>query len=275
MMDIVIPTFYSLSRPISELLESLADIGVRLIELHGDAPDIHMDLTDESAVIALARTVERLPLEVHSVHCAFSVPSEQAWDISQLDAGQRATALCRRMKVIASAAMLGARQVIVHPGVRNRGKEQLDRCRDSLALLAEIARANGIRIAVENLPPDHLGGSLAEISAALDGLDPEVAAFCLDTGHAMLGQDDPCDYIRELGDRLCTIHWHTNNRKEDAHLFPGVDQTDWREFFLALDEVGYDSPVTVEAVPPKNISVQQAVTEVRAALREKRAPRLV
>ena len=49
MMDIVIPTFYSLSQPIPELLEALAEAGVRLVEIHGDAPDRHIDLTDESA----------------------------------------------------------------------------------------------------------------------------------------------------------------------------------------------------------------------------------
>lgn len=275
MRDVVIPTFYCLSRPISELLEHLADVGVRLIELHGDAPDIHIDLTNESAVNAIARVVERLPLDVYSVHCAFSTPSEQAWDISQADAGGRATALSRRMRVIASAAVLGARHVIVHPGVRDRGKDRLARCRESLAQLVETAREHGMRIAVENLPPDHLGGSLEEITWILDGLDPEVAGFCLDTGHAMLGQDDPCDYIRGLGDRLCAIHWHTNNRKEDAHLFPGADQTDWGDFFAALDEVEYDRPVTIEAVPPETTALEYAVREARAALREKRAPRLV
>jgi sugar phosphate isomerase/epimerase len=275
MREIVIPSFYCLSRPISEVLEGMADAGVRLIELHGDAPDIHVDLTNKSAVSAIAWTVERLPLGVHSIHCAFSSPSEHAWDISQPDVGGRAAALSRRMKVIASAAMLDARYVIVHPGVRQRGRERLARCREGLAQLVETAREHGTKIAVENLPPDHLGGSLEEIRWILDGLDPEVAGFCLDTGHAMLGQDDPCDYIRGLGDRLCAIHWHTNNHEDDAHLFPGVDGTVWDDFFAALDEVGYDLPVTVEAVPPETVSLADAVREVRAALQEGRTPRVL
>jgi sugar phosphate isomerase/epimerase len=256
------------------VLEEIAVAGARLIELHGDAPDSHIDLTDESAVNAVAQVIERLPLEVHSVHCAFSQPNEQAWDISQPDADKRATALCNRMKVIVSSARLGARHVIVHMGVRDRGKEPLARSRESLTQLVETAREHGARIAVENLPPDHLGGSLAEVTQVLEDLDPEIAGFCLDTGHAMLGRDAPCDFIRALGDRLFGIHWHSNNCKEDAHLFPGVDQTDWDEFFAALDEVGYDSPITVEAVPPENMSLERAVREVRAALQERRAPRL-
>jgi sugar phosphate isomerase/epimerase len=187
----------------------------------------------------------------------------------------RAAALSNRMKVIASAARLGARHVIVHLGVRNRGKERLARSRASLARLTQTAREHGVRIAVENLPPDHLGGSLAEIAWVLEDLDPQVAGFCLDTGHAMLGADGPCDFIRALGDRLFAIHWHTNNCKEDTHLFPGADQTDWDDFFAALDEVGYDLPVTVEAAPPEGISLKDATREARAALREGRAPRLL
>jgi len=274
MRDIVVPSFFSLTRPISEVLEEMAGAGVRLIELHGDAPDIHIDLTDESAVNALARVVERLPLEVHSVHCAFSQPNEQAWDISQPDADKREAAIRSRMKVIASAAKLGARHVIVHLGVRDRGEEQLARSRASLQRLTRTAREHSVRIAVENLPPDHLGGSLAEIAWVLEDLDDEVAGFCLDTGHAMLGEDGPCDFIRALGDRLFAIHWHANNCKEDTHLFPGSDETDWDDFFAALDEVGYDLPVTVEAVPPEGVSLRDATREVRAALRENRAPRL-
>ena len=85
MREIVIPTFYSMTQPISRTLEQLAALGVRLVELHGDAPDTHLDLTDRDAMDALAQVVRGLPLEVHSVHCAFSQPSEEAWDISQPD----------------------------------------------------------------------------------------------------------------------------------------------------------------------------------------------
>ncbi len=76
MREIAVPSFISLSKPISEVFEEMADAGVRLVELHGDAPDRHIDLTDESAVKALADVVAGLPLDIHSVHCAFSQPRD-------------------------------------------------------------------------------------------------------------------------------------------------------------------------------------------------------
>ncbi len=273
MRDIVIPTFYSMSQPISKTLAELAAAGVRLIEVHGDAPDTHIDLTDDAATDDLGRVVKGLPLEVHSVHCAFSQPSEEAWDISQPEESKRAAALRSRTKVIRASARLGTHHVTVHPGVRHRGEERLARSRASLAELAEAARDAGTRIAVENLQPDHLGGSLAEMQRLLDGLDPALVGFCLDTGHAMLGEDTPGDYIRALGDRMLGIHWHGNDCSDDAHLFPDVGRQEWNGFFAALDEVGYSLPVTLEAVPPATTSLHEALRSVRAALGGESTPR--
>lgn len=275
MREIVIPTFYSMSQPISRTLEQLAAAGVRLVELHGDAPNTHLDLTDKTAVDALAHVVRGLPLKVHSVHCAFSQPSEEAWDISQPDEDKRASALGNRVKVIRASARLGARHVVVHAGAGRTSKERLARSRASLVEMAETARDAGTKIAAENLLPDQLCGSLAEMEALLDGLDPAVVGFCLDTGHAMLGQDAPGDYIRALGSRMLGIHWHGNDYREDTHHFPDVTHAKWDDFFAALDEAGYDLPVTLEAVPPAGTSLADAFRSTRAALRGERAPRVV
>ena len=274
MREIAIPSFVCLSKPISDVLEEMAEAGVRLVELHGDAPDRHVDLTDESAVNALAGVVERLPLDVYSVHCAFSEPSEEAWDISQPDTIKRGAALRRRVSVVKSAARLGARHVVVHLGVRERGNERLTRSRNCLEQLVEVGRQAGVKIAVENLPPDYLGGCLAEIAWVLEGLDPDVAGFCLDTGHAMLGDDGPCDYIRALGDRLFAVHWHSNDCRDDLHVWPGVDQAGWDDLFAALDQVNYQLPMTVEAVPPEATPLGTAIRQLGAAVNNQRAPRL-
>jgi len=261
-----------MSDPMPKALERLAAAGVRLAELHGDAPDVHADLTDEAFVATVGRAVEALPLAVHSVHCAFSNPSEENWDISQPEVAGRAAALRRRRKVVEASAALRARHVIVHPGVRDRSGACLARSRESLAELAEAAEAVGVRIAVENLPPDHLGGSLAEMERVLDGFDPAVVGFCLDTGHAMLGQDSPGDYLRAFSERVLGIHWHGNDCSSDTHLFPQAADACWDDFFAALDEIGYDLPITIEAVPPTGTPLDEALRSAGAALQEARVP---
>ena len=62
MRELVIPTFYSLSEPPSELLRRLAEAAVLLVELHGDDPDTHIDLMDKQQVDALAEVVAGLPV---------------------------------------------------------------------------------------------------------------------------------------------------------------------------------------------------------------------
>jgi sugar phosphate isomerase/epimerase len=217
--------------------------------------------------------VSGLPLAVHSVHCAFSQPSEEAWDISEPDDEKRASALRNRAAVIRASVRLGAHHVVVHPGVRHRGEGRLAHSRASLAHLDEVARAAGAVIAVENLPPDHLASSLTEMQWLLEDLDPTVVGFCLDTGHAMLGEEPLADYVRGMGDRLLGIHWHANDCSDDAHLFPDPDRPEWSGFFAALDEVGYNLPVTVEAVPPATKPLREALRSVHGALRGEHTPR--
>jgi sugar phosphate isomerase/epimerase len=272
MREIVVPTFVLMPQPVPEALGQLVAAGVRLIEVHGDAPETHIDLTDEVAVGALAEAIDRLPLEVHSVHAPFSQPNEPAWDIAQPDEGMRAQALSSLAKVIRLSARLGAEHVVVHIGVDNHRRGLLAHGRASLAQLAVVAREAGVRIAVENMPPRYLGGCLADIQSVLDGLDPEGVGFCLDTGHAMMGDDDPCEYARALRDRLWAVHWHASNGNDDSHLFPSSSATRWDDFVAALDEVGYTSPVTVEAVPPASASLRWAVQAAHAILLGESAP---
>ena len=267
MKRIVAPTFLSLDRPIAEVLGQVAAAGVRLIELHGDAPDRHIDLTDEAAVSSVARVAAELGLEVHSVHGPFSNPTEEAWDISNPDDAKRAGAVANHARVIRTAAKLGASHVVIHAGVRDRSGFRSAHCRASLEELSDAAREAGIKLAVENLPPDYLVSSVADVRRMIDGLDPDVVGFCLDTGHAMLGSDSPTDYVRAFHDRLLGVHWHYNDGKNDTHLFPSHEHSDWRAFLAALAETGYDLPVTVEAVPPDGLSLREAFRAAREAFR--------
>ena len=268
MKRIVAPTFISLTRPLAEVLGQVAAAGVRLIELHGDAPDKHIDLTDDAAVAAAARVADKVGLRIHSVHSPFSSPSEDAWDLSQPDPGKRRRAVENHSKVIRSAGRLGAAHVVMHAGVRDRGAGRLANCRESLRKLSVVAREARVKIAVENLAPGYLVGSVDDMVRMLEGLDPEVVGFCLDTGHAMLGSDSPSDYIRALSDRILAVHWHCNDGKEDTHTFPSNGGSECREFLAALAEIGYDLPMTVEAVPPDGVPMADAFNAARDAFAE-------
>ena len=274
MRQVVAPTFFPLHQPVIQVLEALSVAGVRLVELYGDSPKIHVDLTDPSAVDAVREALDRLPIKVYSIHGGFSNPSEEVWDISQPDALKRKSAVERHIKVLRAAVRLGAHHVVIHPGIENRNSGRLENCRASLELLAESAREIGMLLAIENMPPTYLAATPEETRRLIDGLDPMAVGFCLDTGHAMLGNGGIGDYIRQLSDRIVAIQWHDNDGKEDKHLYPGAGENSWDEFFAGLREFNIDLPVTVEAAPPDGIPLQTAIQEVQQALLESRTPRL-
>lgn len=274
MRQVVAPTFFPLHQPIVKVLEELAAEGVELVELYGDSPDIHVDLTDEAAVDAVLETLAHLPIQVYSIHGGFSNPSEEAWDISQPDEDKRRLAIQRHVKVLRAARKLGAHHVVIHPGIENRNSGRFEDCRASLEALAQSAHETGVILAIENMPPTYLAADPEETKSLIDGLDPKAVGFCLDTGHAMLGNGGIGDFIRGLNDRIVAIQWHDNDGKDDRHLYPGAGKNSWDEFFAGLRKYNIDLPVTVEAAPPEGISLRAAIAEVQQALLEGRTPRL-
>ena len=78
--------------------------------------------------------------------------------------------------------------------------------------------------------------------------DPHQAVFgfCLDTGHINLLQKDFRTYIPLLGKRIKALHIHDNDGMADAHLAPYTGSIDWKAFYTALREIGYDGDLDFE-----------------------------
>lgn len=70
--------------------------------------------------------------------------------------------------------------------------------------------------------------------------------FCLDTGHINLLQKDFRTYIPTLGPRICALHIHDNDGMADSHLAPYTGSIDWKAFYTALREIGYDGDLDFE-----------------------------
>lgn len=273
MKEVAGHTALLLEQPVAEALALFSQVGLTLAEVYGSAPTTHIDLTDESAVAALADTLTGLPIQSYSIHAPFNEPSRDSWEISQLDEAKRRAAVQGHIRILQASAVLGVQYVVIHPsGPGPISDRHLPNCRASLEQMVPTAQDLGIRIAVENMAPERLGGTLAQMRQLLAGFDPQTVGFCLDTGHAHLGPDSPADYIRALSEHLIGIHWNDNHGTEDEHLFPGFGTIAWDEFFTALAEVGYDSPVTLEAFVPEGMRLAEAVRLAQKALAENRAP---
>jgi sugar phosphate isomerase/epimerase len=79
-----------------------------------------------------------------------------------------------------------------------------------------------------------------------DLVGAENLGFCVDTGHAALGDLGAARAVRLAGSRLYTTHLQDNWGKRDDHLPPGRGSIAWAEVFAALEEVGYARTLMLE-----------------------------
>lgn len=258
---------------LAQTFQVLRDLGVRLIELSAGEEPPNPDLRDPTQVAEMARLAAETGVCIFCVHTEF----RGRWNLNSPEEAVRRFAIEANQQVIRGAGQLGAGHVVLHPGAElNPGEslaEQLDRALGSMRALAPVAAEVGVRLAVENLPPDHLGGSLEQVQALLSALDPTIFWFCCDTGHAAVAGEGPAAYVRAFADRLLGVHWHDNGG-EDDHRFPGLGEVDWEDFFAALRGINYALPITVEALPPEGLPLAEAAAIVRESAAALRPPRL-
>jgi inosose dehydratase len=75
----------------------------------------------------------------------------------------------------------------------------------TLADIQTITGRRGVRVAVHQHVGTHLE-SAAEMRRLIDVTRDGTTAFCLDTGHLLLGGNDPVALLDELGDRVIHVH---------------------------------------------------------------------
>ena len=127
--------------------------------------------------------------------------------------------------------------------------------RDGLAPVVEHARAAGVVVAVEPLNrfESSLINTVDQAIEAIEGLPVEACGVCLDTFHMNIEEKDIPGAVRRAGSRIAHVQACANDRGA-----PGADHIDWRGIIAALDEVGYDGPLTIESFTGDNEAVATA-----------------
>jgi sugar phosphate isomerase/epimerase len=120
--------------------------------------------------------------------------------------------------------------------------------RQSLAELVPLARRWQVRLALELMPPEWLPAGVEEAFDIVNGLDPAVIGFCLDTNHANL-TGDLSHIVRTLGARIWNIHLSDNDGVKQRHWLPFQGVIDWPTLLEALRAVQYEGPLHYELDP--------------------------
>lgn len=227
-----------------EMLQALA--ASRIATLEADARFL---LDDQAAakVAALREATHRAGIRTMTVHALFG----KGYDFSVLDPQARAQALSATDLALEMAVALDAPMIVMHssaePVLPGERAQRIALVQQALAEIGERCRVAGKRIAIELLPRSCLGNTVEELLAILEPLDPETFGVCLDTNHLMDRHATLPDVVRQLGDRLWTLHMSDYDGIDEKHELPGTGVLDWRGFMIALAEIGYAGPFNYEA----------------------------
>ncbi len=208
-------------------------------------------------------------MQVYSYHPPFG----GRYDFSAVDEGLRAAAVDLNIEQLHSAASLGAKYIVMHPSEPVQEPDRLYRRRNAgrgLRELTRVAEDLGVALAIENLPTGFIAADVEELMWLVEGCESDAAGVCFDTGHAHLLHLPLSRFLRRIGDKLLTIHWHDNDGTYDQHRLPGQGTIDWPDFFGALDALGWDRPICLEAGLPEAPTYEASTRRVREALAGKR-----
>ena len=197
--------------------------------------------------------LDEIGLECSQAHAPYIVGYDAIFDLSYEN--YRAV-----VHSIESAALLGAKTIIVHSIAVPRDKKEISfwelnqKYYKSLIPFAEKA---GIAIAVENLynyddkRKCFVGrlGSPRELNEFVKELDSPFIVACVDVGHASITGYEPEDYIAGMdGSVLKAIHIHDGDYQGDRHTLPYLGNFHWTDILKALKDVGFEGNLNFEII---------------------------
>ena len=158
------------------------------------------------------------------------------------------------LRSIECTAEVGAEICVIHPDNNSTVEQNVE----MYMKLLPFAKACGVKIATENMwnwnkeldiAAPAACSSADSFLAHIKAMDDSHFVACLDIGHAeMRGLNSSAvEMIYALGDKLCALHIHDNDKHRDSHQIPGSMNIDFASVASALKNVGYNGYYTLEA----------------------------
>lgn len=242
---------------VRECINLAQNAGFTGIELALDeSGEISMD-TSRKDLIAIRDYSVKLGIKIHSVatglYWSYSFTSD--------DKSQREKAHDIAVKQIETAKILGADSVLIIPGhvsvsfAPDLGIVPYDiaykRALADIKNLKSVAEKHEINIGLENVWNNFLLSPL-EMKKFIDEIDSPYVGAYFDVGNVVVN-GHPEHWIKILEKRIKKVHFK-DYRIEPGGLGGFVDllsgDVNWPAVIKAFNEIGYDSWVTAEMIPP-------------------------
>jgi sugar phosphate isomerase/epimerase len=264
---------------IFNVLEAIRDSGFREIEICSFPA--HLDYHNLGDVQRAGKMIRALGLRPMSFHAPFA----DQIDITAPDDRLREAAIAELISACRAAALLGAENVVLHPGPERAGRppkdeflQRMQRAAISLDRVAAFCCEVGVHLLLENMLPHLLFGNISDMLFLLGEIKTCEVGACLDTGHARLS-GDLAGVFHKLSGHLQMIHINDNLGDWDAHLLPGEGSIDWPWVIDQLDAHQFAGGLIIEMAARDNESVQVNLARANrgrdflSAVLEAQAPR--
>jgi sugar phosphate isomerase/epimerase len=177
---------------------------------------------------------------------------------SDLTESIRKASVSEMLASLETAAEIEAVKVVLHPGsLSGMGLFAPDLARvyafENLEIFLERAKALGLRLCVENMPPKNgVFCEMAELGPVFQSHSWIQMTF--DTGHAHI-EDKNGNRVSEildtLGPRIGHLHVSDNKGKRDDHLPVGSGTVPFAQIIRKIKQIGYNETVTFEIFTQK------------------------
>lgn len=167
-------------------------------------------------------------------------------NIASFDGDVRKNTILMQSEYIKRASEIGIKIFVIHPSgepnPENTRSDAIKYARESLIKLADVAGENGAVIAVEDLPRTCLGNCSKEIKELIS-VDDRLKV-CFDTNHLLFEKNT--DFIKELGEKIITLHVSDYDFVDEKHWLPYEGKNDWVELVSELEKCGYNGTFMYE-----------------------------
>lgn len=196
----------------------------------------------------LRRIIDEKGFACNQAHAPFDLVYGEKFDMSEA----KYEALVRS---IGSAAILGAKQIIVHCLKTPNESELMEYNFAFYKSLEKYCEEYGIKVSVENLftsssvpgKVKRMLGTPEELCELTLSLGKKNFNCCVDLGHVAITETLPEDFISRMDSELLgALHVHDNDFGGDQHLLPYLGRMDWNKIMAALKAKNYAGDLTLE-----------------------------
>jgi len=256
--------------PLEHVLPIVARAGYEGIDLWGGRPHVFRSDLGPSRLHAVRRQAADLGLEIASVMPAFY---RYPFSLTTNDDRIRRDSLDYLKESIDNAVQLGATSVLTVPGRSLHGQSRDDawaRMSDSLATVADIGAAAGVRIGVEavNHYVSDLVVNAADALRLIRPLGRENLGVVLDSGHIHLAGQTGVEDVHSLGALLYQVHLNDNDGNKHQGLVPGDGSFDYLPLLRTLAETHFPGFLSVELSWDYSVDPEPHVTVAARRIRE-------